>query len=274
MTSTARRATCRPIPRRGRQAGRGRGLAQPHRVGARPLAITDNLNFGNPERPRSWASSSAPSGHGEACRRSTSRSCRATSRSTTRPMAGDPADPDHRRRRPDRRHRDLGRLAPRPSRPRLVLIGETAGLARPVDLSARDARPRGRRAAAGRSRVERRNGDFVRGQIVGRRVQACHDLSDGGLLVALAEMCLAGGTGAGRDPGPRRRRRSLRCHGHFGRLRREIENPAAPDGLWRPGWPHGGRTARAQANHHGAAPLNALYSDNPAPPAALHGDRS
>ena len=36
----------------------------------------------------------------------------------------------------------------------------------------------------------------MRGQIVGHRVQACHDLSDGGLLVALAEMCLAGGTGA------------------------------------------------------------------------------
>jgi phosphoribosylformylglycinamidine (FGAM) synthase-like enzyme len=43
--------------------------------------------------------------------------------------------------------------------------------------------------------VERRNGDFVRGEIVGRRISACHDLSDGGLLVGLAEMCLAGGTG-------------------------------------------------------------------------------
>ena len=30
-------------------------------VGADPIAITDNLNFGNPERPRSWASSSVPS---------------------------------------------------------------------------------------------------------------------------------------------------------------------------------------------------------------------
>ncbi len=35
----------------------------------------------------------------------------------------------------------------------------------------------------------------MRGQIDGRRVSACHDLSDGGLLVALAEMCIAGGTG-------------------------------------------------------------------------------
>ncbi|MGH8430531.1 MAG: AIR synthase-related protein, partial [Solimonas sp.] len=40
-----------------------------------------------------------------------------------------------------------------------------------------------------------RNGDFVRGEIRGRRISACHDLSDGGLLVGMAEMCLAGGTG-------------------------------------------------------------------------------
>jgi len=26
--------------------------------------------------------------------------------------------------------------------------------------------------------VERRNGDFVRGEIIGRRIAACHDLSD------------------------------------------------------------------------------------------------
>jgi len=43
--------------------------------------------------------------------------------------------------------------------------------------------------------VERRNGDFVRSQIVSGRVDACHDVSDGGLLVALAEMAIAGGTG-------------------------------------------------------------------------------
>ena len=44
--------------------------------------------------------------------------------------------------------------------------------------------------------VERRNGNFVRQLIRDRRVTACHDLSDGGLLVALAEMALAGGVGA------------------------------------------------------------------------------
>jgi phosphoribosylformylglycinamidine synthase len=44
--------------------------------------------------------------------------------------------------------------------------------------------------------AERRNGDFVRGQIQEGRVRACHDVSDGGLLVAVAEMALAGGVGA------------------------------------------------------------------------------
>ena len=45
-------------------------------------------------------------------------------------------------------------------------------------------------------KAERRNGDFVRGLIGGGTVAACHDLSDGGLLVALAEMAMAGGIGA------------------------------------------------------------------------------
>jgi phosphoribosylformylglycinamidine (FGAM) synthase-like enzyme len=38
-------------------------------VGAKPLAITNCLNFANPQRPKSWARSSARSeGMGEACR--------------------------------------------------------------------------------------------------------------------------------------------------------------------------------------------------------------
>jgi phosphoribosylformylglycinamidine synthase len=44
--------------------------------------------------------------------------------------------------------------------------------------------------------AERRNGDFVRGLIEAGHVTACHDLSDGGLLVAVAEMAMAGGLGA------------------------------------------------------------------------------
>ncbi len=59
------------------------------------------------------------------------------------------------------------------------LLGREEGAPPPVDLAA-----------------ERRNGDFVRAQILGGKVSACHDLSDGGFLVALAEMAMAGGIGA------------------------------------------------------------------------------
>jgi phosphoribosylformylglycinamidine synthase len=48
--------------------------------------------------------------------------------------------------------------------------------------------------------AERRNGDFVRDAILGGRVSAAHDVSDGGLLVAVAEMALAGGIGATVEP--------------------------------------------------------------------------
>jgi hypothetical protein len=55
--------------------------------------VTDNLNFGNPERPEimgSWCM--AIKGIGEACRAlGFPRSSRAMSRSTTRPMARHPA---------------------------------------------------------------------------------------------------------------------------------------------------------------------------------------
>jgi phosphoribosylformylglycinamidine synthase len=44
--------------------------------------------------------------------------------------------------------------------------------------------------------VERRTGDFVRGLIDEKMVTAVHDISDGGLLVAVAEMALASGIGA------------------------------------------------------------------------------
>ncbi|MHA1189792.1 MAG: AIR synthase-related protein, partial [Alphaproteobacteria bacterium] len=44
--------------------------------------------------------------------------------------------------------------------------------------------------------TERRNGDFVRAAIKAGTATAVHDLSDGGLAVALAEMALAGDRGA------------------------------------------------------------------------------
>ena len=60
-----------------------------------------------------------------------------------------------------------------------LLLGRREGAPPPVDLAA-----------------EKRTGDFVRSLIREGAVSAVHDLSDGGLLVAIAEMALAGGIGA------------------------------------------------------------------------------
>jgi len=56
--------------------------------------------------------------------------------------------------------------------------GREDGAPPPVDLAA-----------------ERRTGDFIREMILNRSITACHDVSDGGLAVALAEMALASGIG-------------------------------------------------------------------------------
>src|SRR5262249_60591285 len=44
--------------------------------------------------------------------------------------------------------------------------------------------------------AERRMGDFIRGRMEAGDFSACHDVADGGLLVAVAEMALAGRIGA------------------------------------------------------------------------------
>jgi phosphoribosylformylglycinamidine synthase len=68
---------------------------------------------------------------------------------------------------------------------REVCGGREAGAPPPVDLA-----------------EERENGDIVRALIAEGRVSAAHDLSDGGLLVALAEMAMASGIGASLDTAP------------------------------------------------------------------------
>src|SRR5262249_53168442 len=50
--------------------------------------------------------------------------------------------------------------------------------------------------------AERKNGDLVRALIGEGIASAVHDVSDGGLLVALAEMAMAGGIGAELERAP------------------------------------------------------------------------
>ena len=60
---------CDADPVRRRQAGGGGSLAQYHRHRRQPLALTDNLNFGNPEKPEIMGQFvGCLDGIGEACR--------------------------------------------------------------------------------------------------------------------------------------------------------------------------------------------------------------
>ena len=81
----------------------------------------------------------------------------------------------------------------------LVLIGDTAGhLGQSLWLREVHGREDGPPPPVDLA-AERRNGDFVRARLATGEVAACHDVSDGGLLVAIAEMAMAGDTGATLD---------------------------------------------------------------------------
>jgi phosphoribosylformylglycinamidine synthase len=166
-------------------------------VGARPLAVTDNMNFGNPQKPEIMGQfAGAIMGMAEACTALdfpvVSGNVSLYNETEGRPILPTPTigavgvieDIGH---AVGSRITQAG-LA-------IVLLGETVGwLGQSLYLRELEGREEGAPPPVDLL-VERRNGDFVRGEIVGRRIAACHDLSDGGLLVGLAEMCLAGGTG-------------------------------------------------------------------------------
>lgn len=171
-------------------------------TGATPLAITDNMNFANPQRPIIMGQfAAAVMGMKAACLaldfpvvsgNVSLYNETVLPDGTLRPILPTPAIGG------------VGVIANAaravgyalPAGLDIVLVGATQGhlgqslwlrevLGRedgpppPVDLGA-----------------ERRNGDFVRAEILAGQVAACHDASDGGLLVTVAEMAMAGSTGA------------------------------------------------------------------------------
>ncbi len=172
-------------------------------TGALPLAITDNMNFGNPEKPEIMGQfASAVRGMGSACialdfpvvsgNVSLYNETEGRGILPTPAIGGVGVIEDA----------SLAMGYALKADQELVLLGETRGhlgqslwlreIAKredgappPVDLAA-----------------ERATGDFVRAQILSRAVTACHDVADGGLLVALAEMALEGDTGITLDAAP------------------------------------------------------------------------
>ncbi len=170
-------------------------------VGARPLAITDNMNFGNPEKPEIM-------GQFVGCIRGMAEACRVLDFPVVSGNVSLYNETNGAAILPPPAIGGVGIIddvaktmtaAFKAADETILLIGETrghlgqslfwrelagieAGQPPPVDLAA-----------------ERKHGDFVRGLIVGAAITACHDVSDGGLLVAIAEMALAGNIGATLD---------------------------------------------------------------------------
>ena len=172
-------------------------------TGATPLAITDNLNFGNPERPEVMGQlAGAIRGMAAACTAldfpvvsGNVSLYNETQRAGILPTPaigglGVIADAAH----------AVG-LALRPGL-ELLVVGRTQGwLGQSLYLREVAGREEGAPPPVDLE-AERRNGDFVRARILAGQVAACHDCSDGGLLVAVAEMALAGDVGACLAPLP------------------------------------------------------------------------
>lgn len=168
-------------------------------VGGKPLAITDNLNFGNPERPEIMGQFvGAIRGIGEACRAldfpvvsgnvSLYNETNGRGILPTPTIGGVGLIDDFAK---------SATLAFKKPGEAIVLIGATEGwLGQSIYLREICGREEGAPPPVDLA-VEKRNGDFVRGLIRAGRVSAVHDCSDGGLIVALAEMAMASGIGAG-----------------------------------------------------------------------------
>ena len=173
-------------------------------VGALPRAITDNLNFGNPEKPEIMGQLiGCIEGIGEACRALdfpvVSGNVSLYNESSGRAISPTPAIGGV------GLVEDVTKAATLPFKhpgEKILVIGKTGGwLGQSLYLREICGREEGAPPPVDLS-AEKRNGDFVRGLIESRTATAVHDISDGGLAVALAEMAMAGGMGASLDVPP------------------------------------------------------------------------
>jgi phosphoribosylformylglycinamidine synthase len=170
-------------------------------TGALPLAATDNLNFGNPERPEIMGQFvRAIQGIGEACRAldfpivsgnvSLYNETNGKGILPTPTIGGVGLIDDWSR---------MARIAFAAEGEAIVLVGAPPSWGTHLGQSAYLRDIHGRMDGPPPPvdlALEKQVGDFVRALIREGVVTACHDLSDGGLAVALAEMAMASGIGA------------------------------------------------------------------------------
>lgn len=166
-------------------------------VGADPIAITDCLNFGNPERPEIMGQFvGCIDGMNEACRAFdypvVSGNVSLYNETNGQAIPPTPAvggvglipDLDYYTTISGAREGDA-----------LIMIGDMEGwLGASLYLQEIEGREEGAPPPCDLA-VEKRNGDFVRRLIRDRRVAAAHDCSDGGLMVASTEMALSADIG-------------------------------------------------------------------------------
>jgi phosphoribosylformylglycinamidine synthase subunit PurL len=171
-------------------------------VGATPLAVTDCMNFGNPERREIMGQfAAAIEGMAEACRAldfpvvsgnvSLYNETQGTAILPTPAIGavGLLSDLAH-----------FARVGFGDNGDDILVIGDTTGhVGRSLALAVFKGTEIGPPPTVDLG-AERHNGDFVRRLIVSGRVRFVHDVSDGGLLVAVAEMALASGKGCRLDP--------------------------------------------------------------------------
>ncbi len=173
-------------------------------TGATPLACTDNMNFGNPQKPEIMGQFvGCIDGMGQACialdfpivsgnvslyNETEGKAILPT------PVIGGVGIID-----------DISKCATiafKDSDHILIVIGDTLGHVG-QSLYMKLAEPDNKTTYAPPLvdlESERTNGDFVRQQILAGTVTACHDISGGGLLIAVAEMAMAGNIGVQLDP--------------------------------------------------------------------------
>ena len=167
-------------------------------VGAEPLALTDNLNFGNPERPEIM-------GQLVGCIRGIGEAARALDFPIVSGNVSLYNETNGRAILPTPTIGGVGlignfahsaTLAFRAEGEVILLVGKTQGwLGQSLYLRDICGREEGAPPSVDLA-AEKLHGGFVRAMIMEGAATAAHDVSDGGLLVALAEMAMASGIGA------------------------------------------------------------------------------
>jgi phosphoribosylformylglycinamidine synthase len=167
-------------------------------VGGKPLAITNCLNFGNPERKEIMGQFvGCLEGMGDACRAleypivsgnvSLYNETNGSGIMPTPAIGGVGVMKNSDR---------MATISFKKADQTILLIGKTkdelgASLYQKEILGKQSGEP-----PVVDLDLERKHGDFVRSLIENGDVDSCHDLSDGGLIAALADMALAGNMGA------------------------------------------------------------------------------